>query len=592
MNLNPTDEKNVVSVGDIENHTEVPKLSNESQNNVKKKRKRKIEPFSVIQSSRGTNCEPFWTDLTKSLSEQLWSCAEKDSLVVDKESWNTSLRKKALNSWFTTQVKTSGTLVNSLLTNRSLPSLSQAIIDSVALVEAEEGEKENNTAKKRKLEHSKENDSDDDINDNDNEETKVELRTNKIRVYPSKEQKKILTTWFGAVRWTYNQCVNVVKKKGVTKDELKLKNINKTIMDTNSKIQKENPWLLQVPYDIKNNAIRDLDKARKAHFAKIAKNKKIDNTYRLQCSFKYRSKKDEQESIVIRGRDWGRKTGVYSNIFGPGKMKVSKSDQHHIPERMKRDFRFVRNRIGHYYLCVSKEIEVKDEKLKPLDYHGVVALDPGVRTFQTCYSADGSVVEWGKNDMNTIFKHCYAADRLQGRLANLNNNKIQREKTKRRRMKKAWLMKLDRIRNRVNEAHKKLSIWLCENHRVVLIPKFDTGHMIRKIDRKIGRKTARGMCTWAHFRFRQTLINKSSSYPWCKVIVCDEAYTSKTCGQCGELNHKLKGKKVFKCENCHYVADRDISAARNILMRYITRNNINIKSGHHVGCPVPLRACS
>ena len=93
-----------------------------------------------------------------------------------------------------------------------------------------------------------------------------------------------------------------------------------------------------------------------------------------------------------------------------------------------------------------------------------------------------------------------------------------------------------------------------------------------------------------HFRFRQTLINKAASYPWCKVIVCDEAYTSKTCGNCGSLNHKLGGKKVFNCKECHYVADRDISAARNILLRYITRNNIKI--GRHEGCPMLLRACS
>jgi len=157
-------------------------------------------------------------------------------------------------------------------------------------------------------------------------------------------------------------------------------------------------------------------------------------------------------------------------------------------------------------------------------------------------------------------------------------------------MRKAWLKKLDGIKNKVNEVHRKLAVWLCENHRVILLPKFDTQRMISKLDRKIGRKTARGMCTWAHYRFRQTLINKATLYPWCKVIICDEAYTSKTCGQCGVLNHKLKGQKVFRCGSCHYVADRDISAARNILLRYLTRNDIN--SGCQEGHPMLPGACS
>ena len=57
-----------------------------------------------------------------------------------------------------------------------------------------------------------------------------------------------------------------------------------------------------------------------------------------------------------------------------------------------------------------------------------------------------------------------------------------------------------------------------------------------------------------------------------QVIECYEDYTSKTCGQCGALNEKLAGKKVFDCpqEDCDYKAGRDTSAARNILLRYLT----------------------
>ena len=40
---------------------------------------------------------------------------------------------------------------------------------------------------------------------------------------------------------------------------------------------------------------------------------------------------------------------------------------------------------------------------------------------------------------------------------------------------------------------------------------------------------------------------------------------SKTCGNCGRLNHNLGSKKDFVCNHYKYEADRDINAARNIL---------------------------
>jgi putative transposase len=109
-------------------------------------------------------------------------------------------------------------------------------------------------------------------------------------------------------------------------------------------------------------------------------------------------------------------------------------------------------------------------KAKLLQLRGVVSLDPGVRTFQTCYDADGNVTEWGK-EMNRSFKECFRAGKLQAKMKGL-------KKMKKRRMRKVWLRKLARIRNRVDEVRKKLSTWLCRNHRVVLIPKFEVQRMV------------------------------------------------------------------------------------------------------------------
>jgi putative transposase len=385
----------------------------------------------------------------------------------------------------------------------------------------------------------------------------VLIRSRKIRIFPNPNQKATLLQWFGATRHIYNKCVEAVKG-GATP---KLQPLREAFMEAD--VQK-NAWLALVPYDVRDNAIRDIDKAWKAHQAK-ARNRKASNLgLGLGCNWKFRSRRDRQQSIVVRHRDWGRKRGLYAPIFRHNVLAASEP----LPEHVPKDFRVVLDRLGHFYLCLPREVAKVDDSQVPTEHHSVVSLDPGVRTFQTCYDADGRVVEWGVGDMKSLFQDCYAADRLQGRIAKTT------VKTRRRRRRRAWYRILQRIQNKVHEIHKKLCLWLCRSYRVILLPKFEVSKMVGRGKRKLNSKTVRQMLTWSHYKFRQMLISKADLFPWCKVIICDEPYTSKTCGQCGEIHKKLGSSKTFRCPTCDYKADRDASAARNILLRYLTINNL------------------
>ena len=142
-------------------------------------------------------------------------------------------------------------------------------------------------------------------------------------------------------------------------------------------------------------------------------------------------------------------------------------------------------------------------------------------------------------------------------------------------MKRAAGRMRERIRNLVDELHKKLALWLCTNYDVVLIPEFQTVQMARRSEaRCIGNKTARMMYTWAHYRFRQRLLHKAREHRRCRVVIVREDYTSKTCGRCGMINKSLGGAETYRCRSrtCGYVAGRGTSAARNILLRYLTEH--------------------
>lgn len=69
-----------------------------------------------------------------------------------------------------------------------------------------------------------------------------------------------------------------------------------------------------IPFEIKDVAVRDMDKARAAHFAKLKLKKGKDASARHDAKFKFRSRKDRQQSFEVRGRDMVRKTGAYANL--------------------------------------------------------------------------------------------------------------------------------------------------------------------------------------------------------------------------------------------------------------------------------------
>ncbi|CAG8466918.1 858_t:CDS:2 [Cetraspora pellucida] len=84
-------------------------------------------------------------------------------------------------------------------------------------------------------------------------------------------------------------------------------------------------------------------------------------------------------------------------------------------------------------------------------------------------------------------------------------------------------------------------------------------------DSKLGPKVSRTMLSWRHYTFKQFLLHKANEYYDRNVVICEEAYTSKTCGACGWQNQLLR-------KNCRIKMDRDFNGARNILLKYLSES--------------------
>lgn len=469
-------------------------------------------------------CLPFWTKRSTDWSKRLLSCTKIACVDMESKFWNLSLKNLGQNSWFSVANQKLTTPENLPTTYLPLQqSLWRDIMgDDPQLIEEDE---------------------------------KNSLKAIKIRLFPTKEQEMTLKQWFGTARWTYNHCVQSYQAKTCKPNKKSLRQL----YINNHNFKDNLDWVKNVPYDIRDEAMNDFLKALKA-----TKAKKDLKTF----SFKFRSKKDKTQSIAVLKKHWGHRSGIYSNVFNSNKMKAERV----LPEKLDYDSRLIRTRLNEYYLCIPKLIELRGDNQAPdSSKHCTISLDPGVRTFMTGYDPDGSALEWGKNDFGRIFRLCYAYDNLQSKWSQKGVKHHQRY-----RMQVAGRRIYRKIRNLVDEVHKKLAKYLCDNYRKIILPVFETSNMVRRGNRKLRKKTARSMLTWSHYRFRLRLLSKCREYPWCEVILTEEPYTSKTCGNCGEINAKLGGKKLFKCRKCDYVADRDVNGARNILLRYLTLRGVSL----------------
>ncbi|RHZ72521.1 hypothetical protein Glove_242g146 [Diversispora epigaea] len=430
----------------------------------------------------------------------------------------------------------------------------------------------------------------------------------KVQLYSTQNERLKLRKWMGTVRWTYNQCLIAIEKeetpysirdeamkdllKGyssnfVSNKKFKMKFRSKKdprqsivihsqhwgrscgeysflpkiksakplpeklgydsrlVMNRLGKFYLCMPKPLEIrtdqetPYSIRDEAMKDLLKGYSSNFVS---NKKF--------KMKFRSKKDPRQSIVIHSQHWGRSCGEYS--FLP-KIKSAKP----LPEKLGYDSRLVMNRLGKFYLCMPKPLEIRTDQ-GPLFSERQEKDQAGSRCtyFKTGYDPSGIAIEWEKNDIGRIYRLSHKYDKLQSKL-----NSIPGKKKQAYTLRRVMLRINKKIRCLVDDCH--------YHHNYQNFAR--TQGMIRRGQRRIRSKSARAMCTWSHYRSRQHLINKAREHPWCQIVVCTEEYTSKTCGSCGYIHKKLGGSKEFCCPQCKTKIDRDINGARNILLKYLTK---------------------
>jgi transposase len=155
-----------------------------------------------------------------------------------------------------------------------------------------------------------------------------------------------------------------------------------------------------------------------------------------------------------------------------------------------------------------------------------VATDPGASPFHAYYSPTsgeyGELFEGARSEFEYRLKKI---DALQTRISKRKAKPPDERRTRRQRNRTTHTLKLKlakdrrRIHGWMANAHYDAANFLLTRYDVVIEPKLAVARLVQK--------TARAMCTWGHYLFRQRLKTASSRYAGRHVIEVTEPGTSK-----------------------------------------------------------------
>ena len=208
----------------------------------------------------------------------------------------------------------------------------------------------------------------------------------------------------------------------------------------------------------------------------------------------------------------------------------------------------VSQRAGRWYASLT--VERDDKQVTKPPRGGAVGVDLGIKTLATL--SDGTVIENPR---------CLAAS--ERRLKKAQKALSRKVKGSNRRAKaRAKVARIHaRVANQRQDAMHKATTWLANTYSEICIEDLNVAGMVKN------HHLAKAVSDAAFGEFRRQLDYKTARNG-AALHVVDRWYpSSKTCSKCGAVKAKLSlSERVFHCDGCGLVMDRDLNAAVNILV--------------------------
>jgi putative transposase len=357
---------------------------------------------------------------------------------------------------------------------------------------------------------------------------------------PNREQLMLLAKSVGASRYVYNwglaesqRCYKLTGKGP------KLRELESRLVELK---KGECPWLYEISAHIGQQALRDLDYAFERFFKSV-------NGEGPKSGFPRFKRKGERDSARLYEVRFDRDRHIRLPMIGWVRLKETRRERCFEGRILSAT---IRRRADRWFvsLCVERERTIVPPKpvRQPTD---VVGVDLGLRA--AAVINDGST--------NQIVEPRQALRENLKRLRRLNRQLARRQKGSQNREKAK--LELARLHYRISCQRQdhlhQLSSSLAKTKSVIVLEDLYVRGMQRN------RHLALSIGDAGMGELRRQLVYKCEWYG-STLVIADRFYpSSKTCSGCGVIKDSLRlSERLFDCDACGLLLDRDENAARNL----------------------------
>jgi putative transposase len=358
-------------------------------------------------------------------------------------------------------------------------------------------------------------------------------KTFKYRLYPNKQQQRLLDHQLEECRWLYNYLLAERRDAWEQRQESRRLYDQQATLPT---LKAERPSLASVHSQVLQNVAVRIDLAFQAFFRRV-KAGETPGYPRFRGTGRY-------DSLTFPQVPVGCRLDAETQRLRIANVGLVKVVLHRPLEGTPKTATISRSSTGKWYVCFSCECA----EPSPLPATGAqVGIDVGLKTFAT--------LSTGAEIANPRFfrQEEKALAKVQRRLSQ--EEKGTPERAKRR-----------RVVARVNERIAWRRGDFAHQHSRHIIDQFD---LIAVEDLAVNRMMhnhclAKSIsdAAWSQFA---SLLSYKAAWAGRKYVAVNPAYTSQDCSQCGHRQKLSLSDRTYTCPCCGLVLDRDFNASLNIL---------------------------
>jgi len=363
----------------------------------------------------------------------------------------------------------------------------------------------------------------------------------KLRIYPNNQQDVVLLEkHFGCRRWVYNHFLNIFNEN-YHQGKNKLSYIDASKLLVNLKQETETEWLKEVNSQTLQASIKDLDGAYDRFFRKLAKFPKFKSKRKSRYSFRVPQHFDV---------DWENNLVTIPKFKKPFKFKGNYKG-----ELIKiNSVTISKTPSGKYYASVQGEFDIQP---KP-QVEDCIGIDLGIKDL--VITSNGEVFP-NKRFLKRRLKRIKYIQRQ--------HSKKKKETKTREKWRNKLVIQYEKVTNQRLDYLHQITSQLINENQVICIENLNVKGMVKN------HKLAQAIndVSWGTLVSMLTYKCKWNSR---ELVVIDRFYpSSKTCSFCSHLMDSMPlNVREWTCPSCGTVHDRDINAAKNILIQ-----GLNILSG-------------